>query len=529
MSRAPRRRRAATTSDPAASRALRCAIYTRKSTDEGLDQEFNSLDAQRESAEAFVQSQRGEGWEILPDRYDDGGFSGGNMERPALRRLLADIDEGRVDAVVVYKVDRLSRSLLDFARIMDRFNEREIAFVSVTQQFNTATSMGRLVLHILLSFAQFEREMIAERTRDKMSAARRKGKWVGGVPFLGYDVAPKGGRLLVNDAEAAMVREIYEFYLREESVLATVRALNERGWRTKSWTTRKGRERQGGAFTKSNLRGMLSNASYVGKVNYHGETFEGEHDAIVDEETWTQVQRLLRKNARTRSGTTRNKHGALLKGLLRCAPCDAAMVHSYTTKGSRRYRYYVCSRAQKEGWTRCPTRGIPAGEIERYMVEQIRRIGADPALVRATLEGARADLEESRRVSEAERGVLQQEQRRLTARMRKSSGDPTGAADRMAPLQDRLAEIERALIALHERETRSGALTIDEEDLAAALVHFDPVWDELFPREQARVLRLLVQRVDYDGGGGTIRFTFRPTGIRALAEELEPAGEEATR
>src|SRR5580704_4098780 len=220
---------------------VRCAIYTRKSTEEGLEQEFNSLDAQRESAEAFIRSQTHEGWTCLPDRYDDGGFTGGNMQRPALRRLLMDIEAGKMDCVLVYKVDRLSRSLLDFARMMQAFEEHGVSFVSVTQQFNTATSMGRLVLNVLLSFAQFEREIIAERTRDKVAATRRKGKWSGGTPLLGYDLDPRGGRLLVNDEEAVRVRAIFALYLEYQSLLPLVQELERRGWLSKRWQTRKGR------------------------------------------------------------------------------------------------------------------------------------------------------------------------------------------------------------------------------------------------------------------------------------------------
>jgi len=224
---------------------VRCAIYTRKSTDEGLDQEFNSLDAQRDSAAAYITSQQHEGWACVPDQYDDGGFTGGNMDRPALKRLLADIEAGKIDCVVVYKVDRLSRSLLDFARMLETFERYRVSFVSVTQQFNTATSMGRLVLNVLLSFAQFEREMISERTRDKIAATRRKGKWTGGIPVLGYDVDPKVSRLLVNSEEAARVAAIFELYLEQESLVATAAELNRRGWRTKHWITRKGHPRGG--------------------------------------------------------------------------------------------------------------------------------------------------------------------------------------------------------------------------------------------------------------------------------------------
>ena len=220
---------------------VRCAIYTRKSSEEGLEQAFNSLEAQREAAEAYIHSQKHLGWTILDQRYDDGGFSGGNLDRPALQRLLVDIDARSVDCVVVYKVDRLSRSLLDFARLMDRFEQRAVSFVSVTQQFNSTSSLGRLTLNILLSFAQFERELISERTRDKMSAARKKGKWVGGTPVLGYDVDPAGGRLVVNPKEAQRVGEIFELYRVSRSLDRVLEELARRGWTTKSWTSQHGR------------------------------------------------------------------------------------------------------------------------------------------------------------------------------------------------------------------------------------------------------------------------------------------------
>ncbi len=218
---------------------VRCAIYTRKSTEEGLDQDFNSLDAQREAGEAYIQSQRGEGWVRVPDRYDDGGFTGGNMDRPALQRLLGDVGEGKINCIVVYKVDRLSRSLLDFARIMETLDKHKVSFASVTQQFNTTHSMGRLTLNILLSFAQFEREIIAERTKDKVHAARRKGKWTGGRPMLGYDVTPQGGRIFVNEEEAERVRAVFELYLELRALMPTVEELRRRGWTNKRWVTKK--------------------------------------------------------------------------------------------------------------------------------------------------------------------------------------------------------------------------------------------------------------------------------------------------
>ena len=348
-----------------------CAIYTRKSTDEGLDQEFNSLDAQREAAEAYIASQRHEGWAPSPEHYDDGGFTGANMDRPALKRLLGDVEAERIDCVVVYKVDRLSRSLLDFARIMEVFDAHGVSFVSVTQQFNTATSMGRLILNILLSFAQFEREMIAERTRDKMAAARRKGKWTGGTPVLGYDVAPGGGQLVVNEEEARRVRAIFGFYLEHKGLVPVVEGLERRGWRNKRYITKAGAERGGNPFTKTTVHALLRNPLYVGKVRSNGSLYSGEHEAIVDQATWRRVQRFLDRNGVHNRDPGRNGHEALLQGILYCGSCGAPMTHSVTKADGRRHRYYVCLHAQKHGWATCPTKSLRADEIETSVAERL--------------------------------------------------------------------------------------------------------------------------------------------------------------
>jgi site-specific DNA recombinase len=247
---------------------VRCAIYTRKSTEEGLDSDFNSLDAQREAAEAYIHSQTHAGWTCLPQHYADGGYTGSNLDRPALQRLLTDIQAGQIDCVVTHRVDRLSRSLLDFAKLMEVFEQHHVAFVSVTQHFHSGTSMGRLVLNVLLSFAQFERELIAERTRDKMAAARRKGKWAGGVPILGYDVDARSKKLVVNEAEAARLRTIFELYLEYRSLLAVVEDLNWRGWCTKQTQTREGHLRGGRPFTKNSVYQLLTNVTYLGQVRY---------------------------------------------------------------------------------------------------------------------------------------------------------------------------------------------------------------------------------------------------------------------
>jgi len=351
---------------------IRCAIYTRKSTEEGLDQDFNSLEAQREAAESYIHSQKHLGWTGIADHYDDGGFSGGSLDRPALQQLLDDIDARRVDCVVVYKVDRLSRSLLDFARLMDRFDQRSVSFVSVTQHFNTTTSLGRLTLNILLSFAQFERELISERTRDKMSAARRKGKWVGGTPVLGYDVDPRGGRLVVNEKEAKYVREIFELYRRHRSLESVADELARLGRKTKSWKSKRGLPHKGRLFTAVSLSRLLTNEIYVGKVEYRGAMYDGEHAAIVALELWELVNAELGKAKRTKTASVRTQQKALLAGLLHCETCERAMFATYSGKRGVRYRYYVCKAAQQNGWRSCPTKSVRARLIEDSVVAQLR-------------------------------------------------------------------------------------------------------------------------------------------------------------
>jgi len=359
----------------------RCAIYTRKSTEEGLDQEFNSLDAQREAAEAFIQSQRREGWIALREIYDDGGYTGGNMDRPALTRLLRAVEAGELDCVVVYKVDRLSRSLLDFTRMLNLFEKHNVSFVAVTQQFNTSTSLGRLTLNILLSFAQFERELIGERTRDKMSAARRKGKWTGGYPVLGYDIDPAGGRLVVNEKEAEQVRAIFSLFEQKRSMLLTLGEIERRGWRLKSWTRKSGQFHRGGPFALNSLRRLLTNIVYTGAIRHKGHSYPGEHAAILTPGTWDRVQSLIAHPAASAHRRSRNKHLALLGGLLYCESCSARMVYSYARKNDRTYPYYVCLEAQRKGWATCPAKSLSARAIEQSVLNRLRE--ARPALFEA--------------------------------------------------------------------------------------------------------------------------------------------------
>jgi site-specific DNA recombinase len=320
-------------------RSLRCAIYTRKSTEHGLDQEFNSLDAQREACEAYIKSQSSLGWRALTQHYDDPAYSGGNLERPALKKLLADIEAGRVDVVVVYKIDRLTRSLADFAKLVEAFDAKSISFVAVTQQFNTTTSMGRLTLNVLLSFAQFERELSSERVRDKVAASRRKGKWTGGTVPLGYDARDK--KLVVNKAEADTVRTIFRRYLELQSFSKLVAELDRNGIVTKRRDTRVSKYNGGIPFTYGPLAYFLKNRIYLGEIGHGGKWFEGEHEAIIDRETFDRVQQLLKANASSHIGK-RSDSGALLMGKLFDSNGNL-MSPSYSTKKGVRYRFYVSS------------------------------------------------------------------------------------------------------------------------------------------------------------------------------------------
>ena len=440
---------------------VRCAVYTRKSSEEGLEQEFNSLDAQRAAGEAYVASQSAEGWLLVPDRYDDGGISGATLERAALKRLLADVEAGRIDCVVVYKVDRLSRSLTDFAKLVDVFEGHGVSFVSVTQHFCTTTSMGRLTLNILLSFAQFEREVIGERIRDKFAASRAKGMWMGGIPPLGYDVRDR--KLVVNPAEAELVRLIFRRFLDLGSALLLIRELNTQGHRTKSWTTRSGTFREGRAFDKGTLYKFLRNRTYLGEAMHKGKGYPGEHEPILDRAIWDRVHEVLGSNAKRRSNEARARTPAPLRGLMRCTHCSSAMTPTHTRRRGRRYRYYVCLGASRRGHDTCPVRSIAASEVEGLVLGQVRRLLGSPELMARTITAVRQE---------------------------------NGAAE----------------------DTE-----LEEGDVIEALGALEPVWDELYPAEQARILRLLIERIDVAPDG--ISVTLHAAGIQSLVAEL--AGENA--
>ena len=421
-------------------RKLRCAVYTRKSSEEGLEQEFNSLDAQREACEAYIASQKAEGWMLVPDRYDDGGISGATLERPALKRLLADIEDQRVDVVVVYKIDRLSRALMDFSKLVDVFDRNNVTFVSITQSFNTTTSMGRLTLNILLSFAQFEREVIGERIRDKVAASRKKGMWMGGFVPLGYDV--KDRKLVVNGTEAATVRTIFQRFIKIGSATELVRALRIEGIRGK----------RGKLIDKGYVYKLLNNRVYVGDAVHKGTAYPGEHQAIVDRALWDRVHAVLRESPRKRAANTRAQTPSLLKGLI-FGPTGRAMTPAHTRKGGKLYRYYVSTDVLKRDANLCTVRRVPAAEIESAVVDQLRGLLRTPEIIVRTWRAARQSMD-----------------------------------------------------------------GINEADVREALERLDPLWDELFPAEQTRIVQLLVERVDVSPDGADIRL--RTEGLTNLVTDL---------
>ena len=359
-------------------RRLRCAIYTRKSSEEGLDMEFNSLDAQREACEAYIASQRSEGWAAIREPYDDGGVSGGTLDRPALQRLLADVEAGLIDVIVVYKIDRLSRSLMDFARLVEIFDRNQVTFVSVTQSFNTTTSMGRLTLNILLSFAQFEREVIGERIRDKFAASRKRGMWMGGYVPLGYDVRDR--KLIINEAEAATVQMIFKRFVAIGSATKLAKALVAEGVRTKS----------GRPVDKGYIYRLLNSRVYLGEATHKGVSYPGEHAPIIDRSLWNKVHSILQTSPRLRAANARARTPALLKGLI-FTETGCAMTPAFTKKGTRLYRYYVSmdvirNRALDENPG--PLR-LPAPMVEDAVIGEIHRMIRAPEITARTIAALR--------------------------------------------------------------------------------------------------------------------------------------------
>jgi len=361
-----------------ASQRIYCAAYCRKSVEERADETFGSIENQHEAILSFIASHKHEGWTALTERYDDNGFTGSNTHRPSLQKLINDIKEGKVNMVVVYKLDRLSRSLVDFVQILKFFEEHNVAFASITQPIDTSTSTGKLMLHILSSFAEFERELISERTRDKMAAARKRGQWLGGRPPLGYDIAKDKKELVVNQEDAKLIREIFALYLKGNSLLKVAQIINEKGYRTKRATSRGGKTFGGIKFGITHIQAIITNVLYLGKVCYAGQIYDGQQEAIIDEDTFKRAQERLKENRVERRATKNIECTGLLTHLLHCKTCGNFMFHTYTLKHkTHKYRYYVCSNAQKRGYNSCPTKSVNAQAIEDAAVDCLKRIFAN--------------------------------------------------------------------------------------------------------------------------------------------------------
>ncbi len=355
-----------------------CAAYCRKSVEERAEETFGSIENQHEAILSFIASHKHEGWTAINERYDDNGFTGSNTNRPSLQKLINDIKEGKVNMVVVYKLDRLSRSLVDFVQILKFFAEHDVAFASITQPIDTSTSTGKLMLHILSSFAEFERELISERTRDKMGAARKRGQWLGGRPPLGYDIAKDKKELVVNQEDARLIREIFALYLKGNSLLKVAQIINEKGYRTKQATAKNGKVFGGIKFGITHIQSIITNVLYLGKVCYAGQIYDGQQEAIIDEETFKKAQERLKENRVERRATKNIECTGLLTHILHCKTCGNFMFHTYTLKHkTHKYRYYVCSNAQKRGYNSCPTKSVNAQAIEDAVVDCLKRLSTD--------------------------------------------------------------------------------------------------------------------------------------------------------
>ena len=502
-------------------KTLRCAIYTRKSHEEGLEQEFNSLDAQRESAESYIESQRMQGWEVIPEHYNDGGFSGGNMERPALVRLLADIDAGKIDIIVVYKIDRLSRSLLDFMKMIEIFNQKGVSFVSVTQHFSTTDPTGRMFLGILITFAQYERETIAERIRDKVAMAKKRGKYCGGTPILGYDVDRKDKKLLVNDEEAKTVQYIFARFAQNGTVIELTKELNEQGYKTKAWTTKKGKIREGTEWNTAQVYRLLNNRTYIGEITHKEKSYPGEQEAIIDKKTWNKAQAILADNKPVKVADAQTKAVTPLKGVIRCGHCNCSMGPTYTMKKDRRYAYYICEKDQKRAVSNCPIKRVPAGDIEKAVLEQLNAVFRTPTLVAKTYFAAKDIEKEEHERLVSQKGTLEKEM----VEVRKKAGMLASLENMSADQEKRLIELNDVAVALTQQigEVSARCLAfeetdITESDISTAFQRVETLWDDLFPVEQNRLVRLLVEKVDIRETG--IDMEIKTNGLAALISDL---------
>jgi site-specific DNA recombinase len=482
---------------------VRCACYTRKSHENGLELEFNSLDAQRDAVENYIKSQKDNGWELLPTHYDDGGFTGGNMERPALKQLMDDIAQRKIDCVVVYKIDRLSRSLIDFSRIMEIFNQHRVNFVSVTQQFSTVDSAGRMMLNILITFSQYEREIISDRVRDRVAGAKRHGKYCGGAPVLGYD--PVDRKLVINPEEAELVKFIFRRYAELGSGKQMAQELNYKGYTTKSWISKKGFVRGGKKWSMSHVYRLLNNPLYAGLVQNNGTLYPGEHDAIIDPQEWHRLQKLLKENSRRSVG--KHERGRICKSpfqkILCCGHCGGPIRATYTSKpNGKKYAYYLCMKDHRRAKSICPIKRIPAGDLEKAVLDQLGAIFHTPTMLAEVYFKVKEMEGEERRELNGKVAALEQ-----LLEERKENMDIAGMrkiAEELIPLKKQLREWDGSVATEH--------------DIFIAFENIQTLWEHLFPLEKEELISLLIQKIEIRADGLDIEF--KAAGISSLVSEL---------
>jgi site-specific DNA recombinase len=490
----------------------RVAVYTRQSVDRG-EQELSSCDAQRATIEAFVQGHASEGWRAMPERYDDAGFTGANTSRPGFQRLMADVRSGAIDLVAVYRIDRLSRSMQDFTAILNEFAKHGVAFVSVTQNFDTSSSTGKLMANLLGSFAEFERQQIGERIRDKLIETRRRGGWQAGQAPFGYRMAK--GSLWQDEREAPIVKRIFQEYLALNALSDVADALNEHGLRA----------RKGQRWTKKLVHRVLCCKIVAGWVPYGDEHFEGKHERIIERELFQVVQAKLARQRKNGGARAKNKYGHLLRGLLRCAKCGRGMLTTYSKTGTKLWHYYICPARHNAEPDACAGARVPALEIERFVVERIESIGTDPGIIAVAIAATREQARARIPALEAERRQIADESRRIVGERDRClasivMGGPAARylGERVGEIDTQLGELERRGTAIREELIAIENLFITEAEIAAALGEFHLVWGQLVAKERARVLSLLIERIDFDGENGEVEVRYRPGGIRLLGQ-----------
>lgn len=516
-----------------------CAIYTRKSTDENLHGDFTSLDSQADYCRSFIKSREPEGWKPYEEAYNDPGFSGGNMDRPALRKLISDAKQGKFQVVVCYKYDRLSRNTKDFLHILDIFDRYGVAFVSVTQPIDTTSSIGRLMRSILMDFAQFEREMIGERTRDKISAMARKGKWFGGRPILGYDIDAETKKLVINQEEAKQAIDMFETYLRTGSLFLTVQALDQKGVRMKRWKTKVGIEKGGHRLQRVKLYQLLRNPVYVGSIRHNGNLYKGEHEPIVPEKLFNEVDQLLSENGkgrRKRPNGDHKRHHFLLRGLVKCAHCGFAMTPNFAYSKGNKFFYYKCLSVIKMNKEACVVRSITAKALEDFVLRRMTQMGQNKDLVDRLVNEAQSQTShelplkmEEKRLVQAELGRIKDQESNI-GKILAMEGPESKRFDYLMNQVDLLREKKEQASAklppLDKEILELESRTIDADVMRRNFESFERVYPKIGPDDLKELIHLLLKSVVYDGVASQVKIVYRALPEINLDERMDQSSFE---